>query len=280
VERTAQPEIPAERYIRAEYVMAVMGRFGKDRLERFGVGRVLVLSIMAGGFITVGALFSMLLGVEASSEGMLHLFEGIGFSTGFFFVVLSETILFTEANVVIPATMLETKGAAGRVLRFWILAWVGNFAGAFLFGTLIARAQDYSPQVMGLLSDTIALKMSFQAHGGVTSWLQIVVSGMLANWLVGMAAFFSMMARTIFGKYIPVALAVTLFVAANFQHSPANMGYFSLFMAETAGPGWGNALWWNIVPAGIGNVIGGTLFVALPFWWAFTHRGRSGRGSG
>jgi formate/nitrite transporter FocA (FNT family) len=31
----------------------------------------------------------------------------------------------------------------------------------------------------------------------------------------------------------------------------------------------GAGLWWNIVPAGIGNMIGGTVFVALPFWWVF-----------
>lgn len=35
-----------------------------------------------------------------------------------------------------------------------------------------------------------------------------------------MAAFFSVMGRSLIGKYIPVFLAVTLFVAANFQHSP------------------------------------------------------------
>ncbi len=29
------------------------------------------------------------------------------------------------------------------------------------------------------------------------------------------------------------------------------------------GPGWDVALTWNIIPAGIGNLIGGTFFVAL-----------------
>lgn len=95
-----------------------------------------------------------------------------------------------------------------------------------------------------------------------------------------MAAFFPMMGRTIFGKYIPVLLAVTLFVAANFQHSPANMGYFSLLMAQASGPGWGPALAWNIVPTGIGNIIGGTVFVALPFWYAFLHHAHGGEGPG
>jgi formate transporter len=91
---------------------------------------------------------------------------------------------------------------------------------------------------------------------------------MLANWLVGMAAFFAVMGRSIIGGYIPVFLAVTLFVAANFQHSPANMGYFSLIMPAGHGPGWRAALAWNIIPAGLGNMAGGALLVALPFWHA------------
>ena len=76
------------------------------------------------------------------------------------------------------------------------------------------------------------------------------------------------MGRTIIGKYIPVLLAVTLFVAANFQHSPANMGFFSLAMPTGEGPGWGAAFGWNLAPAAIGNVVGGALLVALPFWYA------------
>lgn len=97
---------------------------------------------------------------------------------------------------------------------------------------------------------------------------------MLANWLVGMAAFFAVMGRTIIGKYIPVFLAVTLFVAAGFQHSPANMGFFSLANSEGIGPSWIAAMGWSIIPAGIGNVVGGTLLVALPFWFVWTRSQR------
>jgi formate/nitrite transporter FocA (FNT family) len=71
-------------------------------------------------------------------------------------------------------------------------------------------------------------------------------------------------------------LAVTLFVAANLQHSPANMGYFSLATSMRIGPGWGIALGWNIVPAAIGNLIGGTLLVALPFWYGLRSHERRG----
>ena len=51
------------------------------------------------------------------------------------------------------------------------------------------------------------------------------------------------------------------------------MGYFSLSMAYGGGPGWDAAFWWNVIPAGIGNILGGALLVALPFWYALVRDG-------
>jgi formate transporter len=257
----------------AERVLEIMGRAGARRIKTLSAIQILVLGAVGGGFITVGALFSVLLGAGVDAPGPQRLLEGLGFSAWFFFVILSEAALFTAANVALPATMLrhDVDAPGRRVARFWILAWVGNLAGAVFVGWIIHVAQDYPPDVNGLLGELVHRKMSYRAEGGVGAWAKLILSGMLANWLVGMAAFFSVMGRTLFGKYIPVFLAVTLFVSANFQHSPANMGYFSLIMPSGHGPGWSAALLWNVIPVGIGNIIGGSLFVVLPFWFAMTH---------
>lgn len=66
---------------------------------------------------------------------------------------------------------------------------------------------------------------------------------------------------------------MTLFVSAGFQHSPANMGFFSLIMPTGEGPGWDVALLWSIFPAGLGNIAGGALLVALIFWFIFSRSG-------
>lgn len=46
------------------------------------------------------------------------------------------------------------------------------------------------------------------------------------------------------------------------------MGYFSLATAFGQPPGWGSALAWNLLPAGIGNILGGGLAVAALLGWA------------
>lgn len=194
--------------LRAPEVIGAMAGFGRHRLDVLGPGRIFVLAVVAGGFISFGALLSVL---------------------------------------------VATPSSALRVARFLVVAWAGNFVGALTVATLVAFSQQYPPATIELLGQLVDQKMAYRAQGDPLAWLQVVSSGMLANWLVGMAAFFAFMARTIIGKHVPVALAVTVFVAANFQHSPANMAYFSLLMAQTGEPGWGPALWWNIVPRGSGT---------------------------
>ncbi len=265
----APRDLPPTQHIPADQVIRQLSDFGHERIDDLSVAKILVLAVMGGAFITVGALFSILLGAGFESPGARLLVEGFGFSVGFFFVVLSEAALFTEANVVMPATLLEGVSSAGRVLRFWSLALLGNMIGALTIGWLIAIAHPPTGEVESLLVEVVGAKMSFRAIGGAEGWSKLILSGILANWLVGMAAFFATMGRTIIGKYIPVFLAVSMFVAAGFQHSPANMGYFSLSMASGGGPGWGPAIFWDLLPVGIGNVIGGTLLVALPFWFVF-----------
>jgi len=30
-------------------------------------------------------------------------------------------------------------------------------------------------------------------------------------------------------------------------------------------------IWWNLIPAAVGNILGGAIFVALLFWYTYGH---------
>jgi formate/nitrite transporter FocA (FNT family) len=269
--------LPPQQDLSSEHVIQELSRYGLHRILVTSIPQIMVLSVMGGGFITMGALFSVLLSEEVEALGPRYLLQGFGFSAGFFFVILSGAILFTEANVVLPSTLLQQhpRPLMGRLMLFWMLALIGNFVGTLVTSWLISRAQVYPPEMQQTLEAFVAKKTYYHSVGTTTAWFQAMLSGVLANWMVGMAAFFATMGRTIIGKYIPVLLAVTLFCAANFQHSVANMAYFGLISAEGKGPGWWDAMVWNIIPVGIGNMIGGAFLVAIPFSFAFraAHRG-------
>jgi len=275
-------DLPQTQYLAPDVVLLEMAHAGAKRATSLAAPRVLVLSLLAGGFITIGALFSVSLGTGIEAEGAKQLLEGFGFSVGFFLVILTGALLFTEVNVELPATILaerrstgSTNGLAGPILRLWVLAAVGNFLGAFAIGFLIDFAHDLKPESAELLLGVTESKLRYQEVGGVNGWIQAVVSGALGNWLVGMAAFLSVMGRTIIGKFIPVFVIVTAFVTLGFLHSPANMAFFSLHSMTGEPTPWGDAFTWSILPAAVGNVAGAILLVALPFWFASTRNERS-----
>lgn len=263
----AMPDAPRAQYLAPDVVLVEMAEAGAKRAASLSIGQVLILSTMAGGFITIGALFSTLLAAGTDNEGVKRLLEGFGFSTGFFLVVLSGALLFTEANVELPATLMSGDGPAIRssILRLWVLAAVGNMVGSFVVGSAIHYTQTYGAGYEEVLAEVVDTKLRYQTIGGVDGFTRAIVSGMFGNWLVGMAAFLSTMGRTIIGKYIPVLVTVMAFVAGGFLHSPANMAYFSLIQPSGNGPGWADALTWGILPAAIGNILGAFLLVALPF---------------
>lgn len=261
-------------YLKAEYVSEHLAAEGHDHLQ-MSVGRSAVSAFLAGAFVTFGALLSVLLSAGIDTEGITLLIQGLSFAIGYYFVALAGVALFTEANVSLPDVLLARKQPHRHLSRFWSSTFLFNFVGAFLVGWMISLAQEYSPEMERVLTEVVATKMAYRDEGGATSWASLVLSGALANWMVGLGFFFATMARNVLSKFVPLTLAVLLFEAANFQHSPANMAYFSLIMPTGDGPGWFDAIVWNIAPAAIGNVIGGALFVSLPFWYALRRKSSS-----
>ena len=119
----------------------------------FGAWRVLknpplhigMLAAYGGALDGAGALFSVLLSAGVGTAGPRRLLEGLGFSSGFFFVTVSHAILFTEANVVMPVALLHCSFATliHKAIRFWIVGWLGTFVGALAIGYLVATVQHY-----------------------------------------------------------------------------------------------------------------------------------------
>jgi formate/nitrite transporter FocA (FNT family) len=261
-------------FLKSKYASQAMAAEGHEHLD-LSLGRATGSALLAGSFVTFGALLSILIPAGVETEGIFLLLQGLAFAVGYYFVALAGVALFTEANISLPDVLLQRNKPHAHLARFWALTFVLNFVGAFLVGWMIYLAQNYSPDVTKVLEEIVATKMTYMERGGFDGWFSLVLSGMLANWTVGLAFFFATMAQNVWSKFVPLALAVLLFEAANFQHSPANMAYFSLIMPGGGGPGWADAVWWNVLPAAIGNIAGGALFVAIPFWYVLRSREQS-----
>jgi formate transporter len=245
--------------------------------------KLLVLAFAAGSFIAFGAMLSVVLTLGVETPGVSRLLLGVGFSAGFALVILSGAALVTEMNVMLPELFLSRgRERCRRCGRFWIIVLVGNAAGALFVGALLNAADVIGPEIDERLSEILEEKMRFKEMGA-EGWFRVVASGVLGNWLVGMAAFLAIAARTIPGKILGILFPVVTFVALGLQHAPANMGYFAAGLIRgDVGVDWGEAIAWNLVPAIIGNLLGAAILVALLFWYTFGHdsgRARALRGA-
>jgi len=95
------------RFLDVHKVVHEMNRETWQNLKGYTFFKVLILSVMGGTFITFGALFSILISAGVEITGMVLLLQGFGFSVGFFMVILSGSLLFSETNVVLPASFLD-----------------------------------------------------------------------------------------------------------------------------------------------------------------------------
>jgi formate transporter len=108
--------------------------------------------------------------------------------------------------------------------------------------------------------------------------------------LVCLAVWLTYSARTTADRILAIVPPISVFVAAGFEHSIANMYFipFGLFVAAfdpafvTAGgleaPArlltWGEFVGRNLLPVTIGNVIGGALLVGGVYWFVYLRRSR------
>jgi len=265
----SEQEKPNRQFFLPSQVMQAFGEKGKEHLET-NMPSQFILSLAAGSFMTFGAVFSVLLIIGVDATGLTYLLSGLGFTAGYLMVFISGSVLFTEVNVLLPTHYLQKSyWKRYNYLKFWAASYIGNIAGALFVAVLIISSGSMTPAFTSELETLLGHKMQFTESNGWVGWFQVVLSGIVANWLIGMAAFLTTAARDMIGKIVGVALPVILFVAGNFQHSAANMGYFSLGVLASDNYQWYEYLLLNLIPASIGNIIGGAIFISLLFNYAF-----------
>jgi len=118
-----------------------------------------------------------------------------------------------------------------------------------------------------------------QAKAALPFWTAFF-RGVLCNVLVCMAVWMTLAGRSVTDKVLAVVFPISAFVAAGFEHSVANMYFFPLAMMLQASAGaavdfsW---LWRNLVPVIAGNLVGGSVLVALVYYVIY-HRPARGLG--
>ncbi len=217
----------------------------------------LLLSALAAG-LTIG--WSFVLGAYLTTLVPPALHKAVNaaaYPIGFIFVIIGRNQLFTENTLepVIPVLARRTGRKLIAMLRLWALVLAGNLVGAFLFALLLAHTRVVDPA----LEDRL-LAIGRDALSG-TFGLQLY-RAVFAGWLIALTAWL-VSATTMTGAQIVLIWLTTAPIAAlDFRHSIAG-SVEAFYVALSHGASWAMAIDNFVVPAVLGNIVGGVLFVAL-----------------
>jgi len=268
--------LPAEMAQRAEYV-------GVRKAEAAAVP-MLVLALLAGAYIAFGAIFATTVSTGTSTAwpyGVTKLLAGIVFCVGLILVVVGGAELFTGNNLIAMA-WASGKVSTRALLRNWGIVYVGNFVGAIVIALLVFLSGQYTfgDGAVGVTVLNIAVAKVHLGFG------QAIALGILCNILVCMAVWLTFSARSTMDKIAAIIFPIAAFVAAGFEHCVANMYFIPMGLlikqldpAYAASTGidltdltYSAFIVNNLIPVTIGNIIGGTLFVAGVYWAVFLKR--------
>jgi formate transporter len=264
--------LPPEMARRAEYL-------GVSKAEAPAL-RTFVLAVLAGAFIGLGAIFATTVSAGTSSlpYGVAKLLVGLVFCLGLILVVIGGAELFTGNNLIVMA-WASRKVTTGALLRNWALVYAGNFVGSVGTAVMLVLSKQYTFGGGAVGASALAI-----ASGKVQlEWLQALALGTLCNILVCLAVWLTFSARSTIDKIAAIIFPIAAFVAAGFEHSVANMYFIPTgLLIKAVDPGfalgtglnlegltWGNFVLANLIPVTLGNIIGGSVFVAAVYWSVF-----------
>ena len=144
--------------------------------------------------------------------------------------------------------------------KLWVYSYVGNVLGAIIFALLIYATGIFSdPEVSGFLNSVAKGKTLLPTS-------ELFFRAILCNWLVCMAFFLPYRAKGDGAKMFIMIFLVFCFFISGYEHSIANFVTFSVSIASQHPDAVTiDGIIHNIIPVTIGNLIGGTLFMAYMY---------------
>lgn len=245
---------------------------------------MLMLAVLAGAFIGLGALYFVLIKSDAALLGFAasQVLGGVAFSLGLILVIIAGAELFTGNNLLVMA-WAERMISTGELLRNWLVVCSGNFIGATGLALLVFLSGHTEMNGGAIAEQYVAIAA---AKCALPFWTALF-KGVLCNVLVCMAVWMAIAGRSVTDKVIVIVIPISAFVAAGFEHSIANMYFIPLaillqhfnqvgvaqYTITCAG------FFGNLVPVILGNLAGGSVLVGLVYHIIYQRGMKRGDGS-
>ncbi|WP_352419653.1 formate/nitrite transporter family protein [Proteiniborus sp.] len=223
---------------------------------------MIILGILAGLYIGFGghADITIMQTFSQIDVGVSKFLGGAVFPIGLILVIVAGAELFT-GNCLMTMALVDKKISIKQMLKNWGLVYLGNFIGSIILAAALVFTGVYKPG-----SPMAETAFSIATGKMTASVAQIIVKGIFANILVCLAVWMSFGAQDITSKAVAIWFPVMTFVMLGFEHSIANMFFLPLAKYIGFEVSWAQMWLHNIIPATIGNIIGGAIIIPLLYY--------------
>ena len=245
-------------WLRAPIIYESIRLEGEHELSR-GFAALWWSGVAAGVGISASVLCKGFLHAATPDAPWAPAVDNIGYAVGFLIVIMGRLQLFTEntITVILPLLNRFTLSSLGRVARLWAIVFAANMAGCAFAAFVIARGGALPPAQLEAVLD-------ISRHYAAASFSEHLAWGAPAGFLIA-ALVWALPNASGGGEFWMVAVVTYMIGLGGLSHVVAgSTELFALvFRGELA---LGAALFGGVLPALIGNVIGGTgLFAVMAF---------------
>lgn len=272
-------------------IIAKGAESGKYRMSLSG-WNILLRGGMAGSYIAMGASLVIIVSTgvaPALGAGIAQLLSGLVFPLGLILIVMTGAELFTGDAMLAPFAAFSGHGSWFPVLRLWALSYIGNIIGAIFFAALVTFGVLLQPGPEGMTAGASAVHMVAFAsercsYPGLMGIWSCFIKAVAAGWLLNLAILLGICADDAIGKIAGVWFPSMALASTGLEHSITNAAlvpagllcapHLTFLQVAQVGPlagnlGWSTFLFSNLIPATIGNLLGGLVFSGLLLWIAF-----------
>src|SRR5437763_1968293 len=225
---------------------------GTEELERPS-SSIAWSGLAAGLTISCSMIGEGLLQTHLPDAPWRDLVASFGYSLGFLFVTMGRQQLFTETTLTVMLPVLHKTHGVADVIRYWAIVFAANIVGTLLFAAAASIPDLFRPDAVRAFND-LGAKAVEPGFAGV------LVKGVFAGWLIALMVWLMPAASS--AKSLVIVAVTWLIAAAHFSHVIAGSAE-AAFAAMHGAIAWNSYLAGFLVPAFIGNSLGGVVLVAL-----------------
>lgn len=182
-----------------------------------------------------------------------ELVASFGYCLGFLFVTMGRQQLFTETTLTVMLPYLHGTHRMSAVARYWAIVFVANLIATTLFAAA-ASIPNLFP------ADVVRSFTELGQKAVEPGFIGVLIKAVFAGWLIALMVWLMPAASS--AKFFVIVAVTWLIAVAHFSHVIAG-SVEAAFAAFHGAIRWDQFLLGFLVPAVIGNSIGGVVFVAL-----------------